>query len=393
MTDLVDGTGPANVHRAPSAFPPGAGYEPVRWIGGSSSMGLALPDASPTPSTMYAPRGVCQTDDALIVADTGNHRVLVWQAALPSDDHADADVVIGQPDMTTEGPKLLFLPTGLVVLPDGRFVVADAWHHRLLVWDELADAGSKPPAVVLGQDPTAGLDGVDEGCGPQRFYWPFGIALVDGVFWVADTGNRRVVGWVDGLPDPGRGADIVLGQPDLVSRGENRDSHVGADTMRWPHAITSTGGWFFVADAGNHRVLGWRGDLERDRPADAVLGQPDVTSAFESPYRPQGPSSFRFPYAIASDRDGRLFVGDTSNNRVGTIDDVAGVLGAHPAGAPLDRVLGQPGFDDIGENRWDRVEHDTFCWPYGLSYHEHHERGRLAVADSGNNRVMIWGVG
>ncbi|WP_235488800.1 hypothetical protein [Frankia sp. AvcI1] len=29
---------------------------------------------------------------------------------------------------------------------------------------------------------------------------------------------------------------------------------------------------------------------------------------------------------------------------------------------------------------------DTFCWPYGLSLSD----GRLAVADSGNNRVVIW---
>jgi hypothetical protein len=49
-------------------------------------------------------------------------------------------------------------------------------------------------------------------------------------------------------------------------------------------------------------------------------------------------------------------------------------------------VLGQPDFATAGENRWSAVDHDTLCWPYGLSL-----RGdRLAVADSGNNRVMLW---
>ena len=43
-----------------------------------------------------------------------------------------------------------------------------------------------------------------------------GIAMIDGAFWVADTGNRRVLGWLDGLPVPGQGADVVLGQADLV---------------------------------------------------------------------------------------------------------------------------------------------------------------------------------
>lgn len=361
-------------------------YAPLRWLGGPSPFGLALPDASPTAATMYAPRGVCQTGDALIAADTGNHRLLIWHESVPGADHADADVVVGQPDMTSEGPKLLFLPTGVIVAPDGRLLVADAWHHRILVWDSVADAGSRPPSLVLGQPHGTGVDGVDEGCGPQRFYWPFGLAIVDGALWVADTGNRRVLGWLDGVPAPGQSADVVLGQPDLVSRGENRDDAVAADSMRWPHAIAASGDLLLVADAGNHRVLGWRGDVVADRPADVVLGQADLTSSFESPYRPQGPRAFRFPYAIASAPDGRLFVGDTSNNRIGVVDDPAATFAAEPYGAPLDRVLGQPTFDLNGENRWDRVEHDTLCWPYGLSFHD----GHLAIADSGNNRVMIW---
>jgi len=364
-------------------------YAPLRWLGGPSPFGLALPDAAPTASTMYAPRGVWQTDDALIVADTGNHRLLVWHDAVPGADHGDADMVIGQPDMTSEGPKLFFLPTGVMVAPDGRLLVADAWHHRILVWDSVREAADRPPSSVLGQPVADGLDGVTEGCGPQRFYWPFGLALVDGVFWVADTGNRRVLGWVDGVPDPGRPADVVLGQPDLHSHGENRDGPAAADSLRWPHAIAAVGDLLFVADAGNHRVLGWRGQVDAERPADLVLGQPDLTSSYEFPYKPQGPGAFRFPYAVAAAPDGRLFVGDTSNNRVGIVTRAEETFRSEPCGATIDAVLGQPNFDLNGENRWDRVEHDTLCWPYGLSFHD----GRLAIADSGNNRVMIWSAG
>jgi len=60
-----------------------AALEPLRWLGGPSEFGLLLPDASPTPSTMYAPRGVCLTPEAVLVADTGNHRVLIWNEAVP----------------------------------------------------------------------------------------------------------------------------------------------------------------------------------------------------------------------------------------------------------------------------------------------------------------------
>ena len=51
-----------------------------------------------------------------------------------------------------------------------------------------------------------------------------------------------------------------------------------------------------------------------------------------------------------------------------------------------DYVLAQPDFASNGENRWTSVQHNTLCWPYGMSM-----RGdTLAVSDSGNNRVMLW---
>jgi DNA-binding beta-propeller fold protein YncE len=318
------------------------------------------------------------------VADTGNHRLLIWSEPLPGGDHQDADILVGQTDMTTDGPGLLFLPTGVLV-DQGRLVVADAWHHRILVWDQVPTSSGTQPSMVLGQDD---LSGVDEGCGPQRFYWPFGVAMIDGAFWVADTGNRRVLGWCDGLPTPGQPADVVLGQPDLVSRGENRDGPVAANSLRWPHSITTAGGYLCVADAGNHRILGWRGHPTEERPADVVFGQSAFDTCIEFPYRPQGPAALRFPYGLAASPDGSLYVADTSNNRVLVIDDAAATFGRNPGEVAADRALGQIDLDANGENRWESVRHDTLCWPYGLAFHD----GRLAVADSGNNRVVLWSV-
>lgn len=54
-------------------------------------------------------------------------------------------------------------------------------------------------------------------------------------------------------------------------------------------------------------------------------------------------------------------------------------------GFSIDHVLAQPTFAANGENRWSSVGPDMLCWPYGISMHGN----RLAVADSGNSRVMI----
>jgi hypothetical protein len=159
---------------------------------------------------MYAPRGVWTDGTRIVACDTGNHRVLIWHS-MPTEDGADADVVLGQADFTSEGPAAgaadtergLYLPTGVTVI-DGRLVVCDAWHHRVVAWDGFPERNFEAPTWVLGQGDINAVEANRGGdATPSTLYWPFGCASIDGVFWVADTGNRRVLGWrAAGLPDP-----------------------------------------------------------------------------------------------------------------------------------------------------------------------------------------------
>ncbi len=324
-------------------------------------------------------------NDVLIAADTGNHRVLIWRNPGSLQSHADADVVLGQPDFTTEGAQAagrgpeagMRLPTGVVV-HDGRLIVADVWNHRILVWDTVPTESDIAPDVIIGQPNPAAVDENRGGhCGPLTMYWPFGIAVVDGRFWVADTGNRRVLGW-PGVPGPLEEPQVIIGQPNAHQRDEN-GGELGPHTFRWPHDIAGDADRLVVSDAGNHRLLEWTPGPSANIDADHVFGQPDFFTAIEFAYQPSTASSLRFPYAIDI-AGGAMAVADTANNRVLIWDTV-------PTGpTPADRVLGQLDFTTNGENRWDSVLDDTFCWPYGLCLHD----GRLAVADSGNNRIMVW---
>ena len=58
--------------------------------------------------------------------------------------------------------------------------------------------------------------------------------------------------------------------------------------------------------------------------------------------------------------------------------------------ATPDAVLGQPSTAANGENRWEMVAADTLCWPYGLDWLRVGDTDLLAIADSGNNRVVVW---
>ena len=362
---------------------------PILELGSPSPGGLRLPDASPAAGSLYAPRGVAfLAGGGLAVTDTGNHRVLIW-TRLPPTSHAPADLVLGQPDFDHEGPQAggrgpangLHLPTGLAQIGEALYV-CDAWNHRVLVWDAVPTASSTPPDRVLGQPDLTSTERNRGGAlGPAGFDCPYGLAVVDGDLHLADTQNRRVLVW-DGVPADDRPAARVLGQDDFTGGDENRGRGPGPDTFRWPHAFAGQGGGLFVADAGNHRVLGWSAGADRAGPADLLLGQEGFETAFELPHRPQGPCRLRFPYALAAD-ERRLVVADTANNRL--------LVHAAPvrSGAAALGVLGQHDFDAAGENRWGAIEADTLCWPYGLAL----SGDLLAVADSGNNRVTLWRFG
>lgn len=360
---------------------------PLLELGEESPGGLRLPDAKPSRRALYAPRGVAfLPGGGLAVADTGNHRVLIWKEA-PAEERAPADVVLGQVDFNSEGPQSdglgaaagLHLPCG-VLFADGRLFVCDAWNHRVLIWNGVPSKSGAAPDAVLGQDSAEGtLKNRGGAIGPSGFDCPYGIAIVEGDLFLADTQNRRVLAW-DGIPDGDRPAARVIGQDDFTTGDENRGSGPGPDTFRWPHAIAGLDGELLIADAGNHRLLGWSAGKDRSGPANLLVGQAEFDTAFEMPHTPQGPARLRFPYGLASDSS-RVIIADTANNRV--------LIHDRPLperGSAATVVLGQPNFDQAGENRWSVIAPDTLCWPYGLAL----SGDRLAIADSGNNRVVLW---
>lgn len=362
------------------------GGVPVLRLGAASVGRLALPSAAATAGQLYGPRGVFFDGERVLVADTGNHRVLIWNR-VPGADGEDADLILGQPSATADGPQASglgaargFRMPSAIAMVEGHLVLADAWNHRVLIWHGLPSTSDRAPDLVLGQ-PDLGA------CEPNRggsvtassLYWPYGFGFVDGTFWVADTGNRRVLGW-HGLPTEDRPADHVIGQDDMTSHDENRGGAADGRSFRWPHDVAGDGDHLYVADAGNHRVLGWRGVPGRFDEACWVLGQEDAHRTWEFPYGPQDAHMLRFPYGISAVGD-RLAVADTANNRILLWRPLP-----ERTWEPAEAVLGQDDFTANGENRWLAVEPSSLCWPYGIWLHGEH----LAVADSGNNRVVLW---
>ena len=368
---------------------PSSVIRPVLRLGAESPGRLLLSDAQASQTSMNTPRGVFMDSHGLVVADTGNHRVLIWHS-IPTEDGQPADVVLGQPDFLGQGPAAgristengMYTPSSVLVV-DGHLYVADSWHHRILVWNTRPLKSYQPPDYVIGQPNLLAVEANRGGAiSATSLYWPYGIAFVAGWLFIADTGNRRVLAW-NGLPQPDQAPAFILGQDSAETGQENRGQSVSADSFRWPYAIAGNADVLYIADSGNHRVLGWSPFPKQGSPANVVFGQPKFVTSWEFPYGPQGSQRLRFPSALAV-RDQLLAVADMSNNRVLFWHSLHRDGCFHPA----DMVIGQPNFEVNGENRWQAVESNTLCWPYGLHFYDN----LLLVADSGNNRVMFWRI-
>lgn len=347
---------------------------------------------APAAGTLFAPRGACLASGTgpLVVCDTGHHRLLTWKQA-PREDHTPADFVIGQPGFGDEGRNArgavgaatFNVPSGIAI-ENGVLAVADAWNHRVLLWHGLPERPNQPADVVLGQA-DFGAGNANRGRpapGPDTLNWCYGVAIHEGRLLVADTGNRRVLVW-DAIPScNGTPADLVLGQRDFTTRDEGAAADVGPVGMRWPHAMALSRDFLFVVDAGTSRVMGWKFLPSRNgAPCDVVLGQSGPTGAVANAghYQP-AIATLNMPYGIALHSD-LLVVADTANSRLLGFD-----IGRLATGMPAQAVAGQAGFEQKGDNRWQPASRDSLCWPYGMAL-----CGDVAVvADTGNNRVLLW---
>lgn len=365
---------------APRALLSPAGAKVI--LGARMAADALVEPLAPAAHTLFGPRGAClvRPGGPLLVCDTGHHRVLVWRET-PTEDHTPADFVIGQRDVHSEGRNArselnaasVNVPTG-IASEGGVVAIADAWNHRVLLWHDTPTRLNQPADVVLGQeDFCSALPNRDLPLPrADTLNWCYGVAIHDGRLFVADTGNRRVLMWEQIPARNGTPADLVLGQPDFTTRNLE---------MRWPHAVAITDKRLFVADAGTSRVMVYSPPRCNDQPCDFVLGQADLNGAEHnrSSYYPTA-ASMNMPYGVTAQGD-RLIVADTANSRLLGFD-LSGLV----TGAEATYLSGQSTFVDKGENRWETPSRNTVCWPYSVA-----ACGRtLAIADSGNNRVLLW---
>lgn len=302
-------------------------------------------------SSLCAPTGIAfDSSGDLWVADTLNNRVLEFKPThgLSFTSGESASLVLGQPNFNanarneggatgTGGANATSLdnPIGLAFDSSGDLWVSDSFNNRVIEYTPTFTTGEAASSTsVIGQASlqfpattasTACYQNVATlGAGLCN---PEGITFNAGNLWVADNGNNRVLEFVStaGAFTNDEQASNILGQT-----GSNDDGcNLGASYLCGPTFLAfDSAGNLWVSDGanpndgptdGNNRVLMFppsqqaTGDM-----ATIVLGQPgfgsDSCNVVTNTNSTQ--NGICFPYGVAIDSAGNVWVADHGNDRV-----------------------------------------------------------------------------
>jgi hypothetical protein len=244
---------------------------------------------TPSAKGMRGPQGVWIQSGRLFVADTQNHRVLIWNS-IPSANGTPADLVLGQPNFTTYvEPDLTkaqqnALPNNLLnpvsVTSDGiRLYITDLGHNRVVIYNSIPTANGAPADLAIGQPSLSsdstnpaiannsallcasnGVDSSNNPTYPARCAATMDFprfALSDGQrLFVSDGGNNRILVYNSIPTQTGQRADVILGEPDEFTSNDDVDLEISSsDTLRTPMSLAWDGTNLYVGDSFNRRVM------------------------------------------------------------------------------------------------------------------------------------------
>jgi DNA-binding beta-propeller fold protein YncE len=228
-------------------------FMPADFVIGQGGFGQA--EARCGSRGLSGPAGLALSADGnrLFVADSINHRVLLF--AVDKLIHLPAAVaVIGQEDFLGCEPgttaATLRAPSGVAVDGNDQIYVADTGNHRVVVFDGNAPLTGADASLVLGQED---FNSAVDASGGESLSAPTDIALdeLDSWVFVVDAGNHRVVGYSGRFSDLRRAA-AVIGQPDIES-SEPQAADAGLDTPTGV-AFDLVEQKLWVAESGNSRL-------------------------------------------------------------------------------------------------------------------------------------------
>ena len=328
--------------------------------------------------------------DQLMVGNSSNSRVLVFDLSSGITNGMDASYVIGQPDFTTAGNVASQSGMGWIYglavdQTTHRLFVTDNSHNRVLVYDLSSGITNGMDAnYVIGQPD---FTTIGTHLSQSGFNYPTGVDYdpVHSRLFVADgnSDTRVLVFDLSGGITNGMDASYVLGQPDFTTGG------YGTTQSSFSYAIiglVAVDNKLYVADEGNNRILGFdlSSGITNGMDAFTAIGQSSNGQPTFTTGRSDNVTNTTFKgYPASSYVDTvrhRLFVATCGDQIVGYNLDAQNNLLDHTP----DFVLGQASFAGGDES----LQQNRLSCAYGLAFDSAHNR--LFVDDDNNSRVLVF---
>ncbi len=178
-------------------------------------------------------------------------------------------------------------------------------------------------------------------------------------------------------------ATKVLGQPDLVTGTAGSTSSATNHDFYFPYGIATDGsGNLYVAEYRNRVLIFKSAETKANgSAADYVLGQNNFTSISQGTTA----SKMYIPTSVLADSSGNLYVSDFNNNRVLIFRNIEGRVNANTLtnGAAADYVIGQTTFAGSAFG----TTASTLHAPNGMAMDG---AGNLFLVDGYNHRVLMY---
>jgi hypothetical protein len=338
--------------------------------------------SAPTSSTLSSPAGMTSYGSALIVADSGNNRVLIWNT-VPTSSGAAADVVIGQTDFTggncnqggSAAANTLCSPRSVKIIGT-KLYVADSGNARVLIWNTVPTANNASASLVIGQpDFTTTSSGVSA----TKFSGPWDLDSDGTKLAIADGGAARVLIYNTLPTNSSVAADVVIGQTNFTSSVTGLTSQ----NFAGPLSLTIANSRLYVAD-GNPRILVWTSiPTTNNTAANYVIGQPNMTTA-NIYYKTPTTGSTHSGIGKVSYIDGKIYAPDGENARILVFNSA--ITGD---GQAADYVIGQPSLfsQTIAHHQGN---YPSYSYVAESEVYINSNGTDLQVSDIINNRILLF---
>ena len=278
----------------------------VRYIGGTKSMDERFGGDGElaTQAVLNFPSSVAVADDGTVfIADTWNHRI---RKIDPQTGVISTIAGTGQAKFYGDNGQAekaaLNEPVALAIDANSNLLIADQSNNRI----RKIDLSSGVITTIAGNG-ESGYNG-DDILGPDAaLAGPSGLALdPKGNLYVADTFSSRI-----------RKIDRQTGLIETVLGGTSVYQFVAvqnesSESLSRPYAIAiDANGRLFITDTDNHLIRVWD-PQKKEMSLLAGIGKAEFSGDGGNP----SSSSLNYPFGVAVDRQGHVYIADTFSHRI-----------------------------------------------------------------------------